>query len=402
MELGRYHDPFAGEQAFVISPDERRRHVYIVGRSGSGKTSLLYNLARGDLERGDGLCLIDPHGDLFADLLDSVPRRRVRDCILIDLADREALTPFNPLAGVEPDHRHVAAANLLSAFKSIWDSWGPRLEWFLQRGISLLLEHPERTLLDLPRLYYDRAFLKKLSGVIQDPALREFWTAEYPSYNDRYREDAMGPILNKVGQFLASPPIRFMLSQTHPRFDFAQAMGRGQIVLVNLAKGLIGDEPANLLGSLLIAHIKTTALARAALPPEARRDFHLIVDEFQSFGTTVFADILSEARKYGLTLAIAHQFTEQLRPEIRAAVLGNAGTLIAFRVGAPDATLLAREFHPLPEHALTDQFPFQARVKRGMTLENRAVTTIAPQKPLYSNARRVRRYARMHFGRKIS
>lgn len=386
MELATYFDE--KEKTLALSDDERAKHLYVIGRSGSGKSTLLYNLAVSDILAGHGVTVIDPHGDLFESIIDTIPPQRTNDVALLDVTD-EYIFPFNPLS----ERTALAADNLISAFKAIWHhSWGPRLEWFLHRGVSLLMEK-NRTLIDLPRLYYDKTFRAKITEHIKDPALRDFWHREYPSYNARYREDAMGPILNKVGQFLANPLVRQMLSHHHPPFTISTALQKSQIFLINLSKGHVGEEPANLLGSLILSNIKTAVMARKNPP------MRLYVDEFQSFGTTVFASMLSEARKYNLALTLAHQFTAQIDDEVRSAILGNAGTMFVFRVGVEDARLIAGEFHPLPAHELADQFPFHAWVKRGANLDTIHVRTKPPQPPFSGRADVVRKAARMQFCR---
>ena len=391
------------EGQLLLLPDERRRHLYIVGRSGSGKSTLLYNLALTDMMEGAGLAVIDPHGDLAHDLIDAVPPRRTEQVCYLNAADREYLVGFNPFSGVAPERRALAASGMVSAFKSIWfESWGPRFEWFLYCGLAALLERPDATLYDLPRLYVDDGFRERATANIGDSKVRDFWRVEYPSYNDRYREDAMGPILNKVDQFLASPAVRGIICQRHPKLDLAHAMDNRQILIINLAKGLIGEAPANLLGSLIISHLKHTAMARADRPVHERSDFHVHVDEFQSFGTDAFEKLLSEARKYGICLTLAHQFTQQLLPSVRAAILGNAGTMIAFRVGIEDAQLLAPEFHPLPPEELSDQFPHHAWIKRGQFLAHFPIET-QPQQPIYSGRRAVVvERSRRRFGRRYA
>lgn len=395
------HSTDSGTQPLTLTPQERWRHLYVVGRSGSGKSTLLYNLALSDILAGHGVTVIDPHGDLIEDLLDTIPPERTEDVCYLNVADAQAVG-FNPFAHVPPERLPLAASGILSAFKGIWGdvSWGPRLEHFLNFAIALLLERPGSTFLDLPPLFYDKRFRAKMTSDIKDDQIKEFWLREYPSYNDRYREDAQGSILNKARQFIASPHIRRIISQKHPKFEIARAMDTRQIVLVNLCKGLIGSEPAHLLGSLIVSHLKTVALARADRPKEDRTEHRVFVDEFQSLGTTAFADILSEARKYGLSLVLAHQFTQQIHEEVRAAVLGNVGTLIAFRVGVEDARLLKDEFHPLPPSELSDQFPFYARIKR-LNLSHSQIVTQPPQ-PAYRDRRNsVIAASRRRFSRKL-
>jgi DNA helicase HerA-like ATPase len=385
-----------------FTPEERARHIYIVGRSGSGKSSLIFNLALEDVEAGRGVVFIDPHGDEAKRLLDAIPTRRTEDVCYIDVSDDRYAVGFNPLAGIPGHLSALSAANITGALKDIWsDSWGPRLEWFLNRGLALLAEKGDATLADLPPLFFDRKHRERFTKRITDSSVRDFWSREFPSYNDRYREDAQGPIPNKVGQLLASPQLRAILCQKNPKLDVAKAIERNQIIVLNLAKGRIGDEPANLLGSLFVSHLKSVAMARAAIDEAERTPVGLFVDEFQSFGTLAFAQLLSEARKYRLQLVIAHQFTAQLGEKVRASILGNAGTLVVFRVGPEDAELLHREFDPLGSTELLDQKPFRAWVKRGVYLYHCLVKTHPPRLSRTHRFRKVQAASRRRFARKF-
>lgn len=391
------------DEPIEFTDEERGRHIYIVGRSGSGKSSLMFNLAVNDIEAGRGVVFMDPHGDEAKRLLDTIPTERTEHVCYLDVSDAHYAVGFNPLAGIPGHLSALCAANITSGLKDIWsDSWGPRLEWFLNRALALLAERGDCTLADLPPLFYDKKYRARFTRNIKDRSVRDFWTREFPSYNDRYREDAQGPILNKVGQLLASPKLRAILCQPQPRFDLALAIEKNQIVIVNLAKGLVGDEPANLLGSLFISHLKSIAMARAGQTEAERTPFRLYVDEFQSFGSLVFAQLLSEARKYGAQLVLAHQFTEQLDKRVRAAILGNAGTLVVFRVGPVDAELLQPEFDPLPATELLDQQPFRAWMKRGLYLRHCLVKTSPPTAAVTGRYDIVCAASRRRFARKLS
>ena len=345
--------------------DERARHIYTVGKSGSGKSTLLFNLAMLDILAGSGVAVIDPHGDLAEAIVDHMPTHRINEVCYLNVADIDFPVGFNPLAQVPHDRRALAASGMVSAFKHLWgDSWGPRLEHFLYHGLVALLDSPHSTLIDLPRLYTDERFRDRMVRRVRDPITRRFWEHEFAKYDARFRTEAISPILNKAGQFATSPNVRAILGQTSPKFDLSFAMDHRRIVIANLAKGAIGEQAANLLGSLFISHLQLVAMSRGTIPEHARVPFFVQVDEFQSFGTDAFASLMSESRKYATYFCLAHQFTDQIAPHVRAAILGNAGTIIAFRVGGADAALLAPEFHPMEPNTLAAQLPFKAWLRR--------------------------------------
>jgi hypothetical protein len=333
---------------FGIKQKNRRGHMYIVGKSGTGKSTLIRNMAGHDAEEGYGLALIDPHGDLAEEVLDAVPSSRVNDVIYLNPSDLEYPLAFNPLERVAPDQRHLAASGVISTLKKVWpESWGPRLEHILRHALLTLLENPQSTLLDVPRLLTDEQFRELAVRRVTHPQVRAFWFSEFARYSAWMRSEAVSPILNKVGQFLTSPPLRNIVGQQKSALNFRKIMDEGVVFIANLSKGQIGEDNCRLLGALLVTQIQLAALSRAELPEAERRPFYLYVDECHDFLTLSFADILSTSRKYGLNLVLAHQHLAQLGEELRAAVLGNAGTIIAFRVGVEDAELLAREFYPV-------------------------------------------------------
>ena len=344
-----------------FSREERERHLYIVGKSGSGKSTVLFNLAMHDIIAGEGIAVIDPHGDLAEAIIDAIPRERTHEVCYFNVTDTEYPVGFNPLARMPRKRHALAAAGIVAAFKHLWgESWGPRLEHFLFHGVAALLESPRPTLIDLARIYTDEDFRSRIVSRITDPVIARFWTGEYAGYDKRFQAEAASPILNKVGQLTASPALRNILGQVAPKFDLAHAMDHRGIFIANLAKGQIGEQASNLLGSLLLSHLQLVAMARSELAPENRAPFFVHVDEFQSFSTDAFASLLSEARKFATHFSLANQYTEQLSDTVRGAVLGNAGTLMVFRVSAADAEILAPEFHPLPPHELVDQAPHRA------------------------------------------
>jgi GTPase SAR1 family protein len=366
-------------EGVVFSPEERERHVFLIGKSGSGKSTLLYNLILGDIHTGKGVAVIDPHGDLAEAVLDAVPRSRINDVCYLNVADTERPVGFNPVACIPAERRALAAAGIVEAFKHLWaESWGARLEHFLFHGVMVILARERGTLLDLPRLYTDERFRDRVVAKLTDTASIDFWGREYPGYPASYRSEAAAPILNKAGRFNASPHLRSILGQIAPRLDLGFTMNRRRILIANLAKGVIGEHAANLLGSLLVSNLQLVAMARASLPESERVPFYAHIDEFQTFSSEVFAPLLSEARKFALHFCLANQFMDQLPAAVRAAVIGNVGTMIAFRVGGRDAELLAPEFRPIEEGALTDQRPFTAWLRRGSGLHR-----IFPQQKIF-------------------
>jgi hypothetical protein len=386
-------------EGLSFSREERERHIYIVGKSGSGKSTTLYNLAMGDILAGEGVAIVDPHGDLAEAVADCIPHERTNQVCYFNVADTERPVGFNPIAGVRRERQALAAAGIVSAFKALWaDSWGPRTEHLLYHGVASLIEAGRSTLIDLPRVYAEEAFRSRVIGRVRDPITRRFWEEEFSSYDQRFRTEAVAPILNKTGQFAASPNVRLILGQVAPKFDLAYAMNHRQIVIANLAKGQIGEQAANLLGSLLVSHLQLAAMERSALPEHKRVPFFAHIDEFQSFSTDSFASLLSEARKFRAHFCLANQYTSQLTPAVRAAVFGNAGSMIVFRVGSEDAALLAPEFHPFQSSALADQGPFEAWVRRGDSGRHPVIASPSLYPPCGSRER-VLAQSRRNFGR---
>ena len=341
-----YRERWGADPAlFGISAPDRRQHIYIIGKTGSGKTTLLWNLIVQHLAAGDGVGLIDPHGDLAEELLNHFPPSRADDLVYFNPADVEYPIGFNPLADVPVEDRHLVASGSVAALKGIWrDSWGPRLEYLLYNAVAALLDCPSTSLLGVNRMFIDPHYREWVLSQTSDPFVRAFWKEEYERYDPRFQREAIAPIQNKLGQFLTSSVIRNILGQVRSRFSIPFMMNDGRVFIANLAKGKLSADKANLLGSLLATQFQLAAMSRANQPESERRDFYLFIDEFQNFTTDAFASILSEARKYRLCLTLSHQYVEQVPIPIQQAVFGNVGTLIAFRVGHVDADALTKEF----------------------------------------------------------
>jgi type IV secretory pathway TraG/TraD family ATPase VirD4 len=370
-----------GEGVPLLQAD-RRRHLYVVGMTGTGKTGLLLSMMHADLIAGAGFCFLDPHGDASKHIASTVPPERRLDAIYLDPSDPTHTFAYNPLSGVPEAERATAAANIVSSFKNIFSgSWGPRLEYILGHSLRLLLDTRDQTLLGLPRLLVDETYRDWLVRRSLDPVVRAFWQTEYAAYDTRFRNEAIAPIQNKVGAFLANPFIRSILCQNASTLDIAKVMNKGKVLIVNLSKGNLGTEPAHLLGALLITACSQAAEARRHMPEHERRDFTLYVDEFQNFATDSFASILSEARKWRLSLVAANQQIAQLPEELQHAVFGNAGTLVAFRVGALDAKRLAAELGMSNPATLTQTSNHHAWIKLmrdGAPMQPRPIHTLTP------------------------
>lgn len=329
---------------FGISAIDRRQHVYVIGKTGSGKTTLLRNMIVQDITLGHGVGVIDPHGDLAEDLLNQIPSRRAHDVVYFNPSDAEFPIAMNLLAQVPKDERPLVASGIVGAFRSIWrDSWGPRMEYILYNALAALLDCQNVSLLGVSRMLTDKRYRDRIIRQVKDPFIRSFWLHEYAAYDERFRTEAIAPIQNKLGQFLLNPVVRHILGQIKCKVRFPFVVDSGRIFIANLSKGKIGDDKANLLGSLLVSQFQLAAMRRADRPEHERRDFYLFIDEFFNFATDAFAGILAEARKYRLCLTLAHQYMDQLALPVRQAAFGNAGTVITFRVGYSDAEILEKE-----------------------------------------------------------
>lgn len=338
------------EVSFGIKAKDRQRHMYVVGKTGMGKSTLLENMAVQDIQNGEGMAFIDPHGSAAETLLEYIPEHRVNDVIYFAPFDLEHPISFNVMEDVGPDKRHLVVSGLMSTFKKIWvDAWSARMEYILTNALLALIEYPDTTLLSVNRLFSDKLYRNQVVDYIKDPAVKAFWTEEFAAYTDRFAAEALPAIQNKIGQFTGNPLIRNIIGQPHSSFDIREIMDNKKILIMNLSKGLVGETNANLLGSMLTTRIYLAAMSRADLPVAIMKtmpNFYFYVDEFQSFANATFANILSEARKYHLNLIIAHQYIEQMEEEVRDAVFGNVGTTISFRVGPFDAETLETVFTP--------------------------------------------------------
>lgn len=345
------------DKIFGIKTKDRRQHMYILGKTGTGKTALLKNIALQDIRAGYGIGIIDPHGEFVEEVLAQIPEERMKDVIYFNPVDSEYPIGFNILEVTDPKYKHLVVSDLLGIFTKIWANvWSARMEYILQNCILALLDTPGTTLLGISRLLVDKDYRQMIVANVKDPVVKSFWVHEYETWRDQFRNEAIVPIQNKVNQFLNTSFIRNIVGQPKSTLNIPQIMNEGKILLVNVSKGRIGEDNSSLLGAMIITKIQLAAMERVRIPEEERRDFYLYVDEFQNFATDSFASILSEARKYRFNIIIAHQYVGQLVTDIstkvRDAVFGNVGTLIAFRVGAADAEYLENEF--APEFAMQD------------------------------------------------
>ena len=335
---------------FGIKRKDRSRHMYVIGKTGMGKSTLLENMAIQDIQNGEGIAFIDPHGGTAEKLLSYVPENRIKDVLYFAPFDMEFPISFNVMEDVGVDKRHLVVNGLMSTFEKIWeDMWSARMAYILNNTLLALLEYPGSTLLGINRMLSDKEYRKLVVANVKDPSVKSFWVDEFGKYTDKYAAEATPAIQNKVGQFTSNPLIRNIIGQPTSSFDIRKIMDEKKIFIINLSKGRVGEGNANLLGSMLITKIYLAAMSRADASEAALHklpNFYLYVDEFQSFANKSFADILSEARKYKLNLTIAHQYIEQMEEEVRDAVFGNVGTMVTFRVGAYDAEVLEKEFAP--------------------------------------------------------
>ncbi len=332
---------------FGIKREDRRKHMYVIGKTGMGKTTMMENMIIQDIVNDNGLAFVDPHGDSVEKILNYIPARRINDVVYFNPADMEFPIAFNILESVDPRYKHLVASGLMGVFTKIWANlWSARMEYILNNAILALLDSPGNTLLGISRMLIDKKYRKRIVDNIKDPIVKSFWQDEFANWNEKYRMEAIAPIQNKVGQFLSSGIIRNIVGQPKSTVDLRELMDNKKILLMNLSKGRVGEDNSALLGAMIITKLQLAALSRVDIPEEERNDFYLYVDEFQNFATESFATILSEARKYRLNLIVGHQYIGQLvqdnNTKVRDAVFGNVGTIVTFRVGAADAEFLKK------------------------------------------------------------
>jgi hypothetical protein len=335
---------------FGIKSKDRDRHMYVIGKTGMGKSTLLENMAIQDIRNGEGLAFLDPHGSAVEKILDYIPEERIKDVVYFAPFDMDHPIAFNVMEDVGYDKRHLVVSGLMATFKKIWeDAWSARMEYILTNTLLALLEYPDATLLGVNRMYTDKLYRQKVIDNVKDPVVKDFWTKEFANYGDRYTQEATPAIQNKIGQFTGNPLIRNIIGQSKSSFDIRTMMDEKKILIMNLSKGLVGETNMRLLGSMLTTRIFLGAMSRAGLSAremEKLPHFYFYVDEFQNFANETFSEILSESRKYKLDLVIAHQYIEQMEEEVRDAVFGNVGTTVVFRVGPFDAEVLETVFAP--------------------------------------------------------
>lgn len=396
---------------FGIKTDDRRRHIYILGKTGTGKTELLLNMAIQDINRGCGVAFLDPHGDTAERLLDFVPKERINDVLYFNPADLDFPIAFNVMEGVDISRRYLVSSSLLGVFRKIWpEVWSARVEYILENCILALLEYPNSTVLGIHRILVDPDYRKKVIEKITDPMVRAFWLQEFPRFTQSQELEAVATIKNKISQIVYNPLIRNIIGQTKSKIDFGEILQGKKILLANLARGKIGEDNSKLLGVFLITKLYLTILSRIALSEEERKDYYLYFDEFQNFATGAFVNILSEARKYKLNLVLANQYLSQLdeitpagkTTDIKDAIFGNVGTIISFRLGAEDAEFLEREF--LPEFSAQDfvnltKFNIYLRlmVQGAATRPFSAITLPPPQKIEESNKEKIIKVTRERY-----
>jgi len=390
---------------FGIKLSDRRYHMYAIGKTGTGKTTMLENMIIDDIREGRGVAVVDPHGDLIKNLLNYIPDERIKDVVLFSPADRLYPIGFNPLENVDPELKNIVASGVVGIFKKIFgESWGPRLEYILRNTILALLDYPNATMLGITKILVDQDFRNRVIEKIQDPVIKDFFVNEYEKYDPKFRTEAIAPIQNKVGQFLSSSTIRNIIGQPKSTINIEEIMNTGKILFLDLSIGEIGEDASALLGAMMITKIQLAAMRRAVVPEEERRDFYLYVDEFQNFATESFAVILSEARKYHLNLIITHQYIAQVPEEVMAAVFGNCGTLISFRVGAPDAAVLKKEFEPVFEEVdLVNLDNYHIYVKMsidGVTCPAFSAVTLPPDKLTNNNRDLIIAHSRQNYSKR--
>lgn len=389
---------------FGIKTDDRRRHMYVIGKTGMGKTTMMENMVLNDIYKGHGVGIVDPHGDFAEKIINFIPSNRVNDIVYFNPADTDHPIGFNILEVQFEEQKHLIASGLMGTFKKIWpDVWSSRMEYILNNTLLALLDYPGSTLLGINRMLGEKDFRKKVVRQLKDPVVKSFWQNEFENYEPKYQKEAVAPIQNKIGQFLSASVIRNMVAQVKSTINVREIMDTRKIFIMNLSKGRIGEDNSRLLGGMLITKLQLAAMERVDTPEEDRQDFFLYVDEFQNFATPSFANILSEARKYRLSLIMAHQYVAQLDEVVADAVFGNVGTIVSFRVGGADAEALAKEFAPLfLEENIVNLSKFSVILKLmidGVASQPFTAQTMPPIGSPTGSAEKVIRVSRERYGR---
>ncbi len=392
-----------------LLPDDRRRHLLIEGKTGMGKSTLLERLILGDIAAGHGVALIDPHGDLCDSIVMGVPSFRSNDVVLFDVADASHPLAFNVLTCSHPSRRALVASGIVAGFKKIWgEFFGPRMEHILRNSLLTLTEVPGATLLSVVRILGDARYRESVVARVSDPVVRNFWEREFASWPPKFQAEAVAPVYNKVGQLISNPLLRNILGQSESTVDLRSIMDEGKVLLVNLSKGRVGEDASALLGAFLVTSLQQAAMSRADRAEADRRDFHLFIDEFQNFATDAFATILSEARKYRLSLTVANQYLDQIDEATRSAVFGNVGSMISFQVGVDDAEILAEQFGgdltpkdllTLPRYQAYAKLLIDGHPSRPFSLRTLAPASRSPKHE--QRALSIRRYCRQRYGRSV-
>ncbi|MDQ5882991.1 MAG: hypothetical protein QG648_346 [Patescibacteria group bacterium] len=390
-------------ERFGIKTDDRRRHMYVIGKAGVGKTTMIENMAIQDILANRGVGIIDPHGELIQKIIHFIPEARIPDVVYFNPSDLEWPIAFNVIEEVPLELRHLVVAGLMAVFKKIWpDVWSARMEYILNNTLLALLEYPGSTLLGVNRMLSDSDFRQAVVSRVTDPVVKSFWEKEFSRYHDRFATEAIAPIQNKVGQFIANPLVRNIIGQKTSKIDLREIMDSKKILLVNVSKGLIGEDNSALLGALLITKLQLAAMSRIDIPEEERQDFYLYIDEFQNFSTESFANIFAEARKYRLDLILAHQYINQLNDTVKDAIFGNIGTLVTFRTGPEDAELLEKYFFPdftqediinLPNYNFYIKLMIDGYLSKGFSGMNIPPSPL----PLQSFVQEIIQYSREHY-----
>lgn len=388
---------------FGIKRADRRRHMYVVGKSGVGKSKLLELLIRSDIYYGHGVCVIDPHGDLIDSILDAIPEHRIEDTVLVDPSDHDFPVSFNPLSNIKRDDKYLVTQGLIEVMKKQFGAnWTPRLEHVFRFVALAMLDYPEATMNGMIKLLTDRNYRQKVVQFIQDDMVKRFWAIEFADWSERFDNEAIIPLVNKLSEFLSNPLLRNIFAQVENKINFELIMNTQKIVLINLSKGKIGEENSNFFGSMFITKIYQAGLARAYLPEKKRTDFYIYVDEFQNFMTNTLANLFSESRKYGVCMTVAHQYLGQLSNEVRTTVLGNTGNIIIFRIGGEDAQTLSAELTPIFQaedivNLGVREFYLKMAID-GQTFDPFSGETLPIFEPEFaSNREKIRDYTRTHY-----